>query len=84
MSKFQLGEKLKDTVTGLTGIATQKCEMLNGCVQFYLQPPRKKSGDKQAGDWVDDQQLVRVSQGINRKVSNTGGGVVHPGAGSVM
>jgi hypothetical protein len=84
MSKYQLGEKLKDTVTGLTGIATQKCEMLNGCVQFYLQPPRKKDGDAQKGEWVDDQQLVKLDAGINRKVSGTGGGVVHPSAGSVM
>lgn len=81
MSDFNLGDKLKDTVTGLTGIATQKCEMLNGCVQFYIQPSAKTSRDHSKGEWIDDQQLERVSRGINRKVSNTGGGQVHPGAG---
>jgi len=80
MSDFKLGDKLRDKVTGLEGIATQKCEMLNGCVQYYLQPKRDlKKNEQPKGDWVDDQQLEKAGIGINRKVSNTGGGQVMPG-----
>lgn len=36
MNKIKLGDKVKDKISGLTGVATARCEFLNGCVQYTI------------------------------------------------
>ena len=77
--KIKLGTKVKDKVSGLTGIATSKIEFLNGCKQYYIQPPVDDKGAPVEGEYVDDQQLENVKDPKPKKIkkSNTGGGVRH-------
>jgi len=49
---IELGMKVQDVVTGLTGITTGKTKYLNGCIQFYIEPKLNKDG-KAEGRWVD-------------------------------
>jgi hypothetical protein len=69
---FNLGQKLRDRVTGFEGIATSKVEYLNGCVQFCIKPPMK-DGKIVEGEYFDQQQLEFVDEGIAVEQRNTGG-----------
>jgi hypothetical protein len=39
---YPLGVELKDTITGFTGIAVERCTYLNGCIHYTLQPEETK------------------------------------------
>ncbi len=72
---IKLGDKVKDKVTGFTGIATAKCEYLNGCIQFCVMPKMKaKDGKHPDGIFVDQGQLDVVgAKKVVVKKKRTGG-----------
>lgn len=41
---IKLGQKVKDKITGFTGIAVAKAEYLTGCTQIGISPPMGKDG----------------------------------------
>lgn len=59
----RLGEKLKDTVTGMVGIATDSTTYLNGCVHFTLTPEVKK-GEVKGSHHFDHKRLKKVGEGL--------------------
>lgn len=64
---FKLGQKLRDRVTGLEGIAVQRIEYLNGCVQYAIKPKAKKGDVTLPDGWcIDQQQLEVVDEGLNK------------------
>jgi|GEM_PF-913299 hypothetical protein len=63
--KFQLGVKLRDTVSGFTGIAIGRIEYLNGCWQYGIRPTLDKDGKIPDAHWIDEQQLEIVDTGLN-------------------
>lgn len=73
--QFKLGSKLRDKVTGLTGIATAVTYHLYGCERFYLQPPVDKDGKQRDGLYCDAPQLELLHEsGLEEtKNSETGG-----------
>jgi hypothetical protein len=73
MSKIQLGNRVKDIVTGFAGIVTAKCEYLNGCVQFCVQPSTDKDGKRPESFYIDHQQLEFVDDGVSVAGLGTGG-----------
>lgn len=74
-NQFDLGVKLKDLVSGVTGIAVARLEHLNGCVHYCIKPLADKDGKEIEGIYVDSQQIVKVSDGIRKQITqnNTGG-----------
>ena len=70
---FKLGNKVKDKVSGLVGIATSRVEYLNGCVQYCVRPPVNKAGELVDGEYFDEEQLSFVSKGVCVKSKPTGG-----------
>ena len=79
--QIKLGDKIRDRVTGITGIATSRTEFLNGCIQIELTQKIKK-GEKTTlesvyGMGFDIGQLEKVDGGLNKrkpvKKSETGG-----------
>lgn len=64
---MKLGDKIKDLVTGLEGIATGRLEYLNGCVQWLIMPPLDKDGKYQDVQWIDQSQLKVIGDGISVK-----------------
>lgn len=67
-----LGSKVKDTVTGFTGIATSRVEYLTGCVQYGITPPAKdnKTSDTQ---YYDEDRIKVITPKKPMKVSQAGG-----------
>jgi len=71
---IKLGQKVKDKVTGFTGIAIAKIEYLNGCIQFCVKPKIKAKDNKMSeGQYIDVEQLEVVGEGIRVESKPTGG-----------
>lgn len=76
----QLGDKVKDRVTGLTGIATARTEWLNGCVRVSFEFVLNGEGKSHT---CDQEQLEVVRAGavqairpavVQKGARRTGGG----------
>jgi hypothetical protein len=61
---IQLGSKVKDKITGFTGIATGYCSYISGCNQVLINPPVSADGNFQDSHWFDEQRLERVDVSI--------------------
>lgn len=77
----ELGDKVKDSVTGFAGIAIAKIEWLHGCIRVTVQPD-KLGGDGKPLDveTFDEPQLIvtkaaKVKSGANR---DRGGPIPNP------
>lgn len=72
--KFDNGIEVKDIVTGVTGIVSAQSKWLNGCIRYSVQP-KSKEGENVMPDcwWVDEEQLVKISDGVIVKAKRTGG-----------
>jgi hypothetical protein len=62
--KFELGDRVKDRVSGFTGIVVSRTEYLNGCKQYGVNPPIHE-GKMVEGYNIDGQQLELVDGGLN-------------------
>ena len=62
--KIQLGDEVKCTVSGFKGVATSRCEYLNGCIQYGVKPKVGKDNKQVAASYVDAEQL-RVTKAKN-------------------
>lgn len=60
--KVKLGQKVKDVITGFTGIITGHVEYISGCNQSLLQPPVKPDGDYVESRWFDDDRMLMVDE----------------------
>jgi hypothetical protein len=52
-----LGDRLRDVVTGFTGIAISRIHYLNGCEQYQLAPEQLEDGKVVEPEWFDIQRL---------------------------
>lgn len=58
MHTVNLGDKVRDRVTGLEGIAVARTQWLNGCVRIAIQPAKlDKDGKVQESTYVDEPQI---------------------------
>jgi len=64
MGPIQLGEKVRDKVTGFVGIATARIKYLNGCIQFCVKPEVTEPGKMPDGIYIDDIQLEVIGEGL--------------------
>jgi len=62
MAKFNLGDKIRDKVSGLEGIATARLEYLNGCVQYGIGGKADKDGKIADTHYIDHTQLELVEK----------------------
>jgi hypothetical protein len=63
--KFELGDRVKDRVSGFSGIVISRTEYLNGCQQYGIAPPTDKEGKMMDSYNIDGQQLELVDKGLN-------------------
>ena len=73
INTIKLGQKVKDKVTGFSGITTGKIEYLNGCVQFCVKPEMTEPGKMPEGQWIDDMQLEVIGEGLSIPQESDGG-----------
>lgn len=57
---MNLGDLVKDSITGFSGVVTCKSEWLNGCVRLTVQPEKMKEGKPVDAITFDVEQLVLV------------------------
>lgn len=57
---IKLGAKVKDTITGFTGIAVARTEWLNGCIRLGIQGQALKDGLPQDVQTFDAAQVQLV------------------------
>jgi hypothetical protein len=74
--KIKLGQKLKCRVTGIEGIATAKCEYLNGCIQIGITPLADTNKYPET-HYIDYKQLEVIGDGISIETENTGGTMIN-------
>lgn len=77
--QIDLGDEVKDIVSGFTGIATARTRFLNGCTRISIDPPVDKDGKPVDGRWFDQEQVEVIQRGKIKpkpampKASTTGG-----------
>ena len=76
--EINLGDKVKDLITGFVGIVETKIECLNGCIRYGIVEAEKKGVKNEFRTLeVDSQQVKKINDGINKikKIKqNTAGG----------
>jgi len=61
--KIKLGSKVRDKITGFTGVATAKIEYLNGCVQVCIRPPVGVDNKMPEHEYIDIEQIEVIDNG---------------------
>jgi hypothetical protein len=67
---IELGDRVKDKVTGLTGIVVGRTDWLHQCRQFTVQAERLQDG-KPVIHWFDEGGLVVVQAGVHKLTGPT-------------
>lgn len=76
---IQLGDRVKDAISGVTGIVIGKTDWLYGCRRITVQPETDKDGKPTDAFAIDEPQAVLVQAGvITREVVPAGDAVVAP------
>jgi hypothetical protein len=76
---IKLGARVKDRVTGFTGVVTQRVENLNGCVQFTVRPPMDTDGKLGECYCFDAPNLeILEADVMSHKAVKTGGPTTKP------
>jgi hypothetical protein len=64
MAQIKLGDKVRDKITGLEGIATGRFEWLYGCIRFAVQPSILHEGKPVEPSTFDQDQLEIVAEKV--------------------
>jgi hypothetical protein len=77
---FELGENLKDKVSGFKGICIARADYLTGCRQYKVRPRGlNKEQLPWVSEWFDEEQLVVLSvKKFSLKPTPTSGPVNNP------
>lgn len=59
--KFNLGDEVKDIVTGLQGIVTGRIQWFTGCLGYQITPQTLKDGANPKTDVINENQLELVT-----------------------
>ncbi len=80
MNKIQLGDRVKDPITGITGIAIARTTWLHGCDRITIQPEGfNKEKKPYENITIDEPQLKIVKpKKVKRGSSKTGGPMSSP------
>ena len=80
---INFGDKVKDRVTGLTGIVVARTEWLNGCIRVTVQPQELKDGQPVLNTTLDIEDWILVEAGVvapKAEENRTNGPMPGPGA----
>ena len=74
-----MGRKVKDKITGFTGIVTGYVSYISGCNQVLITPSVDKDGKIKESEWVDEQR-VKILPGKTIALNNSQGAGFGPPA----
>lgn len=76
MFKFDLGQELKDQVTGYQGVCMVRAEYFTGCRHYgVLSHELNKDGEERAWNWLDESrwEAVDIHATLNTPATATSG-----------
>ncbi len=76
---IEQGDKVKDTVTGFTGIVNGICYYLQGCRHIQIQPQELYEGKPVKAIWFDEPQLKIIKKSVVKPL-NTEEPIYYPEA----
>ena len=59
---IKLGSKVRDTLTGFTGIATGRTKWLYGCSRITVEPQELRDGKPIEAQWFDEQRVELIEE----------------------
>jgi len=60
---ISLGSKVKDSMTGFSGIATGRTDWMYGCSRILIQPIKlSKDGKTIESEWFDEQRVELIAE----------------------
>jgi heat shock protein HspQ len=73
--RFDLGDEVKDKITGYRGIVICRTEWLNACRRYYVQPQTLKDGKPIEALTFDEDNLeiVKAAKVVDKGHKPTGG-----------
>lgn len=71
--KFNLGDRVRDAITGFEGILTCRTQWLNNCNTYGVQPTTLKDGVPMERAHFDEPQLELVEEKVMEAHRETGG-----------
>lgn len=66
--KFELGQRVRDVVTGFAGVIITRTEYINLCVQYCVSNQELNKEGKKHELWFDENQLRYVDDGIVEEI----------------
>ena len=76
--KIELGDKVKNILTGFEGIVTGQAIYLHGCSQSLVVPKISKDGEFRRSHWFDDPHLKVVKKAVVKTTDPTWGPAINP------
>jgi len=74
MKDIELGDKVKDNITGFSGVAVCFSEWLNGCVRITILPTTlTKEGATKDTETFDIEDVVLMTSAKKKKATPSGG-----------
>ena len=71
--RFNNGDIVKDTITGLKGMVTARTQWLNNCNTYRVQPRELKDNKPVDSSHFDEPQLKLVEKEVAEPSAKTGG-----------
>ena len=59
---IELGDIVRDKLTGFKGVVVAKIQFLNGCIQYSVLPKAKKTGEYPEDVGIDEQNIEIISK----------------------
>lgn len=66
--KFPFGITATDKITGFTGTINTRCQMINGCIQYGLQPKTKKNSHFIPDAYSFDEASITTEETVKNQV----------------
>lgn len=70
---INLGDTVRDTITGFEGVVIAATEFMYGCRRLSVQPKELKDGQLREAETFDELQLEVVYHSVPREPATTGG-----------
>ena len=76
-----LGDRVKDTLTGFTGVVLGRVEYLTGCNQIFVLPSSESDNELKRGEWFDIERIERLEgSAVDLNARRTGADIPQPPA----
>jgi hypothetical protein len=76
--QFELGDHVEDTLTGIKGRITARCEHFSGCIQYGVCPKPSKKDFMPDDFWLDEQRVKLLKRDPPASTRDTGGPQITP------